>query len=202
MAPLESLVSSFKGWVRPRPAALESSILSTLPSEILARIAIFLPAVSAASFALCCTPLYTLLAIPYLKCKHGHHHFKTSEFLSLLERDLKDYIACYHCAKLHAIKPNKKHTSQASRCDISVCSLMRQYVGYHFSYIVFQMAMKRHRQDADTRSLLKLLHSDAISSAGDIQLTSSTRISNGRLIARRRYIFVVHHGNDGPFSKN
>lgn len=85
MAPLESLIYLIKGLVRPMSAALESSILSKLPPELLTLIATFLPAASAASFALCCTPLYTLLAILYLKCKHGHHHFKMSEFLSLVE---------------------------------------------------------------------------------------------------------------------
>ncbi|KFY93002.1 hypothetical protein V498_04619 [Pseudogymnoascus sp. VKM F-4517 (FW-2822)] len=202
MAPLESLIYLIKGLVRPMSAALESSILSKLPPELLTLIATFLPAASAASFALCCTPLYTLLAILYLKCKHGHHHFKMSEFLSLVERDLKDFIACYHCAKLHTIKPDKKHIKRASRCDSSVCSLMSRYIGYHFSYIVFQMAMKRHRQDADTRSLLRLLQSYEINAAGDMQSTSSTRIINGQLIARRRCILIVHRGNEGPFSKN
>ncbi|KAL5354659.1 hypothetical protein ACLOAV_000748 [Pseudogymnoascus australis] len=186
MAPLESLIYLIKGLVRPMSAALESSIHSKLPPELLTLIATFLPAASAASFALCCTPLYTLLAIPYLKCKHGHHHFKMSEFLILVERDLKDFIACYHCVKLHTIKPDKKHIKRASRCDSSVCSLMSRYIGYHFSYIVFQMAMKRHRQDADTRSLLRLLQSDEINAAAH----------------RPPYILIVHRGNEGPFSKN
>lgn len=199
MAPLKSLISLFKGRVRPNPAALESSILSKLPPELLTHIATFLPAASAASFALCCTPLYALLAIPYLKCKRGHHPFKTSELLSLLARDLTDYIACYHCAKLHTIKRDRKHISDDSRCDIRVCSLMRRYIDIRFSYSIFQMAMKRYRQGVDSSSLLRLLHYDKSNDRCDVRVAMSMRIANGTLITRKKWVIVAHRGNDGLF---
>ncbi|KFY34084.1 hypothetical protein V494_07068 [Pseudogymnoascus sp. VKM F-4513 (FW-928)] len=202
MAPLESILSLFKRQVPPEPAALEFSILSKLPPELFAYIAAFLPAASAASFAICCKPLCNLLAIPYFKCKRGHYPFKTSELLSLLERDLKNYIACYHCAKLHTIKCDKKYTLRASRCDIRVCGLTDDYINWNFSYVVFQMAMKRHRQGADSRSLRKLLHYDSINETRDVRVTSSTRIINHALIIRHKYIFAVHGGNEDLFSNN
>lgn len=200
MTPLETLLSVFKR--RLKPDALKSSILSKLPPELLSHIATFLPAVSAASFALCCTPLYALLAIPYLKCKRGHHPFKTSELLILLQRDLKDYIACYHCEKLHTIKNDKRHIVQSSRCDSRVCRLMGRYIDLSFSYVIFQMAMKRHRQGGNSRPLLKLLRYDGLNTSRDVRVTNSARIASGALITRHRYIFVVHRGNDGPFSTN
>lgn len=201
MAPLETLLSIFKR--RLKPDALESSSLSKLPPELLAHIATFLPAASAASFALCCTPVYALLAIPYLKCKRGHHPFKRSEFLSLLERDLKDYIACYHCAKLHTIKFDRKHILDSSRCDSRVSHLIDKYIGFKFSHVVFQMAMKRHRQGSySCWPLLRLLDTDKFSTKQhDFRETSSVKIANGTLIARHRSTFIIHRGNDGKFSK-
>lgn len=76
---------------------------------------------------------------------------------------------------------------------------MDRYIDVDFSYVVFQMAMKRNRQGADSQSLLKLLHYDKFNDRRDVQTSLSTRIANGALITRHRYIFIVHRGNDGLF---
>lgn len=139
---------------RPTP---DSSTIGKLPPELLLRIATYLPPTSAGALSLCSKRLYALLAIPYLKCQHGHSPFSTAEFLCLLETGLPNHIVCYYCDKLHAIKHLRRHIKYATRCDVKVNELMRTYIHPRFSYVIFQMAMKRHRQGLDHSSLLNLL---------------------------------------------
>ncbi|OBT63799.1 hypothetical protein VE03_06931 [Pseudogymnoascus sp. 23342-1-I1] len=156
--------------------AADSSALSQLPPELILRIASYLLSTSAGAFSLCTKRLYALLAIPYLKCQHGYPPFNKSEFLRLLEPSLPDHIVCYHCEKLHAIKHSKRHIQFTKRCDIKVNESMRSYIHPRFSYVVFQMVMKRYRQGLDYSSLLKLLPYDEWSWVGPDQIKASTRI--------------------------
>ena len=150
---------------------------------------------------MCSKALYALLAIPYLKCRRGHHSFDTTEFLKLLEPDLPDHVACYYCEKLHEIKRLKRHTNEDKRCDIRVSNTIRYNTHFTFSYTIFQMAMKRHRQGASTAALLKHLAYNEHVPPGDIRLTASPRIRNGSLLLRNQYIFIIHRGNDSSLGE-
>ena len=80
---------------RPRPFPLESSALSKLPLELILHIARFLPPDSAPSFSLCCQPIYFILRTQYLKALEENEQLDRYKFLTLLERELPNYIACY-----------------------------------------------------------------------------------------------------------
>ncbi|ELR08051.1 hypothetical protein GMDG_08592 [Pseudogymnoascus destructans 20631-21] len=158
------------------------------------------PPASAGAFSLCSKRLYALLAIPYLKCLHGHPPFSTAEFLRLLEPDLPDHIVCYYCEKLHKIKRLERHIKFTKRCDIPVNEAMRSYIHPRFSYVIFQMAMKRHRQGLDYSSPLKLLSYNEWSWIGPDEIKTSFRIVDGSLLLRQQHILLVHPNNDQMFT--
>lgn len=152
---------------RPRPIALESSALSKLPPELILCIARFLPPESAASFSLCCRPIYFALGTQYLKALEDDEQLDRYKFLTLLERDLPNYILCYYCKKLHGINNAYRHIYsnrrylgsnrylQCWKADYE--SLTHIYIHGGFSFTVFQMTMKLYRQGLDYPKLLDLL---------------------------------------------
>lgn len=183
-----------------RTTTANPKTFAQLPPELVLRIASFLPPTSAGALSLCCKDMYTLLAIPYLKCRRGHPAFKIGEFLRLLEPDLPDHIVCYHCERLHEIKHAQRHLPFDRRCDILVNELMRTYIHPRFSYVIFQMVMKRHRQGLDYSSLLKLLSYGDIDSEGETRTDASCRVVDGSLLVRQQDVFVVHAKYDILFS--
>ena len=136
----------------PRPAALELSELSKLPPELILHIARFLPPESTLSFSLCCRPIYiTFGPQVFRNLAQNSQHF---EFLTLLARDLPNHVPCYYCKKLHAIEKAQQHIFSAYRDDITWLPCWKanhNFTFYHlhknFSFTVFQMAMKRYRQE-------------------------------------------------------
>ncbi|KFY82791.1 hypothetical protein V500_10331 [Pseudogymnoascus sp. VKM F-4518 (FW-2643)] len=186
----------------PKNSTIDSSILGKLPPELLLRIAAYLSPTSAGAFSLCSKRLYALLAIPYLKCQNGHSPFSTAEFLRLLEPGLPDHIVCYFCEKLHAMKSPERHLRYTKRCDMKVNQSMRTYIHPRFSYVIFQMAMKRHRQGLDCSSLVKLLSYSEWSWVGPDEIKTSSRIVDGSLLLRQQYILLVHPNNDMLFTRD
>lgn len=200
---LRSLLYSAGIWHRKRPIALKFSILSTLPLELLLIIARFLPPVSAISFSLCCTPLYSLISQNDLKSVKGGH-FDAYALLLLLERDLPEYTACYYCRKLHAVKhakryiPSTKYYGGWIRRQSPHCLLddlqVRNWIHRDFSTAVFRMMMKRHRQGSDCSMFLELLspkwqifyHAKHIG-----QIASWCRIVRGSLFVRHQAVFPL-----------
>lgn len=197
----EVLRSLAKLAVYPKKPTIDSSTLGKLPPELLLRIAAYLSPTSAGAFSLCSKRLYALLAIPYLKCQNGHSPFSTDEFLRLLEPGLPDHIVCYYCEKLHAIKGPERHLSYTKRCDMTVNQSMRTYIHPRFSYVIFQMVMKRHRQGLDHSPLLKLLSYSEWSWVGPDETKTSSRIVDGSFLLRQQHILLVHPNNDTFFTR-
>lgn len=124
--------------------------LVDLPMEIVQHIASFLPTSSAAALALCSHSLNRVLGTQYWDNLRGPHQEGRENFLSLLEKDLPDYILCQRCAKLHL--PDKQRfldvylSSEWRPCfkaDMSD-NIMRHY-HYICRFEHVQMAMKQHR---------------------------------------------------------
>jgi len=211
MAFLKSLLYSTGIWHQKRPRPLEFSILSKLPLELVAIIAQFLPPVSAVSFSLCCTLIYFLIGAKYLnKAKQGR--FDTYALLALLERDLSDQIACYHCKKFHAIKHAKRYiyskkyyTGWIPR-QMPLCLLAdsqaRSWIHLDFSTSVFRMVMKRYRQGIDCSMFLELLspqwqifyHAEHIG-----KIASWCRIVRGSLLVRNQAVFPLRPSESMKF---
>jgi hypothetical protein len=189
---------------QPRPIALESSALGKLPLELILRIAQFLPPDSASSFSLCCRPIYFTLGTQYLKALEENEQLDRYKFLTLLERELPNYIACYYCKKLHAINKARRHlysNRYYSRADgylpcwIADLELGTDFFIHNdFSFTVFQMAMKLHRQGLDCSKLLNLLSYKTRTRFryGYVeQRTALTQIVAGSLFIREQRIFMI-----------
>ena len=88
----------------PSEILQQSSTFSMLPSEILQHISDFLPVSSAVSFALCSRKILWLLGDQALRSLRSADQILERElFLSLLERDLSDWLFCHHCTLFHPV---------------------------------------------------------------------------------------------------
>lgn len=191
---------------KPRPIALESSLLGCLPLELIIYIAQFLPPESTLSFSLCCWPIYSILKSQYTKIIKDDQELNRYEFLALLERDLPGYILCYHCRTLHAIKKAHQYSYEHWRwhhkgnmlpcCKADFVESSYFYIHPAFSVTAFQMAMKLYRQGLDHSKLLKLLsyHSDTYadhtcSTVEKCNVTS--KIVAGYMIIREQRRFMI-----------
>jgi hypothetical protein len=203
----KSFLLSFGLWRRPRPIALEFSVLAKLPPELIIYVAEFLPPISATSFSLCCTQVYSLIAAQYLGTRRDNKGFDSFELLALLERDLPNHLACYYCRKFHEMKHAERYIYYfGNPCWIANLRLsVMWYIHWDFSFVVFQMVMKRHRQGADCSSLLDLLSWKERSYAypRDFKrMTSLCRIVDGSLLVRSLLVFLVPPPTDVPFESS
>jgi hypothetical protein len=192
-------------WRRPqpqhRPVALKSSVLGTLPNEIILQIISFLPPESAASFSLCCLQIYSRLGRECLKSleEEPSDRFK---FLAILEREHSEYMLCYYCKKLHKICLPEQYLLYWTPDIFQTCAgklLLcwkeeNRHWGYlhpDFSFAVVQMAMKRYHQGRDYSDLLKGLSRNARSrqTGRDFwQHKSLARIIDGSFLYREQFI--------------
>jgi hypothetical protein len=195
-------------WFHPqsRPIALESSSLRSLPLELILHIAQFLPPESTLSFCLCCWPIYSTLKSQYVKIIKDDQQLDCYKFLKLLERDLPDYISCYYCRKLHAIKKAHQYLYYNWRyynmgyvlpcCQVDFNTMTYLYIHPAFSFTVFHMTMKLYRQGSDYSKLLKLLshqsetHFDGSYSTVE-KRTASSEIVAGSLFIREQRRFMI-----------
>jgi hypothetical protein len=203
---IKRILSRLRLWYQPRPNALESSFIGKLPPEIILYIREFLPHASAAAFSLCCTSLCSILgADAFAAIKDGDELETMREYLALLERDLPNHLACFYCSKLHSIKEARSYRRSSNyRCrwngtgppqcweaDLHLGTF--SYIHWDFSYIVFQMAMKRYRQGLDFTGLLRLLCKRVVTQTQreyTHQTSAQARIVAGRLLVRTQEIFV------------
>ncbi len=189
---------------RPRPVALESSMLGNLPLELILYIARFLPPESASSFSLCCRPIYFTLGTQYLKTLEEDQQLDRYNFLALLERDLPNYISCYYCKKLHGINKAYRHTYYNRRflgrnrwltCWKADSEFMTYiYIHERFSFTIFQMTMKLYRQGLDYSKLLNLLSYKTKTNFRHCyveQRMALARIVAGSLLIREQKIVMI-----------
>ena len=191
--------------------ALNLSTLARLPPELIIHVSSFLSPIEAAAFSLCCTRVYSVLATKYIKPGRCLENFDTFEFLTILQRDLPDHVPCYPCERLHDIKQVENQgksydwsslRSRMSWCrneDIQVSTEI--YIHSGFSFLIFQMAMKRHYQGLDSTSLLALLsHKTDVRPewCGIKTVTASPRIIGGSLLVRKHWAYLVRRPQDLP----
>ena len=181
---------------------LNLSFLGRLPPDLIIYITRFLPPDAAASFALCCYSIYTILGTRYWEAlRTQDQQQQRLAFLTLLERDLPQYIVCYPCRILHlpheeslqnwAKQPTRDILSLVTPCSREhFRGRIYKYIHLHFRFSNFQMAMKRYR--------LGLPYSDHLSRLGcdrtDILLyqhITHAKIIAGSLILRIQYIFLT-----------
>ena len=209
--PPHPVVSVLKARTLNRPDALVSSILAKLPSELIICIAEFLPPIAATCFSLCCRHIYSLLAIQCRERYRNEKNFDTFELLEVLERDLPGHISCYRCKKFHAIKHAERHIrpynnslpEKTFRWLIGVQFSISSSSNNVFGIVAFQMAMKRHRQGADSSPLFNPIFPSGSridnNWNGHSKETLLHRIVNGSLLVRNQTVFQVDYASDKPF---
>lgn len=142
------------------------NIFSKLPAELILNITEYLSPGSIGCVSLCCRTTYNAIGSLYVKSLVLYDKY---EFLALLERDLPQYIACYHCDSLHSIKKARRYDwskyknrytkdHREKPCFGPEDSNMA-YVQPSFSFVLFQMAMKLYQQEKDHRTILEMLSS-------------------------------------------
>jgi hypothetical protein len=152
--------------------ALENSFLGEFPQEIIIRIAECLLIASAASFNFCSNAIKNILGARYWEALEAEvPQLELPMFWTLLERDLPDYIFCYHCMILHTGKLEKPARVRKSIPDNPLfrrtSCYVQDFVGGPFIYLYigfrssyFRMAMKQYRLGLDSRFYLDLLARD------------------------------------------
>jgi hypothetical protein len=196
----------------PRLNALEFSALSNLPMEIILQISRLLPPESAASFSICCRPVYFALGTQYLedlRPKEGSTGLHRERLLKLLEKDLPDHIICGICKKLHAINKARRHLRRNRdyfnhlKCWSKDYESTNLYVHGESSSAVFEMTMKRYRQGSDYSDLLDLLSLKTYTThyrRGYVeQRRAAAKVINGSLIVREQKVFMIPATQPIPF---
>lgn len=187
---------------QPRLIALKYSPLARIPVELIQHIDLYLTPASRAAFSLCCSLILSALGSGHLKELKGWDRY---DFLVLLERDLPQYIACDSCKRLHSTKKphdydwteleNRYLDADFRPCFSSDENLRtRKYIHRSFSYPLFRMAMKRHRQGEDIDSLRKILSPKALTwSCNEISLQRSwlARIVDRSFLVIREQTIVL-----------
>jgi hypothetical protein len=190
-----------------RPIALKFSLLGSLPLELILYITQFLPPESTLSFCLCCWPIYSILKSQYVKIIKDDQQLDRYKFLTLLEQDLPDYILCYYCRRLHAMKKAHQYLYYKRRydkgyfvpcCKVDYRTMTDMYIHPAISFTVFRITMKLYRQGFDYSKLLKLLSYQSESrtySNGSYSTiekhTASSKIVAGSLFIREQRRFMI-----------
>jgi hypothetical protein len=208
--PLESPILPRPSSVH-RPIPLESSTLGKLPPEIIVHVTRFLPNASAASFALCCGSIRGILGTRYWGALQAEdQQLEREAFLSLLERDLPDYILCYHCTILHTgnkarhearIQPSTRPHCRykATPCyNEEMLGGVRGYIHDDFRFAVFQKTMKRYRLGLDYSYHLNLLACNTTGRRSiehfPFRCTAQARIIAGSLLLRVQQVVLIPSG--------
>lgn len=190
------ICSFFQARFNPRTSTPEPSALSKLPPELVLCISGFLLPESVLSFSLCCQRVHFIIRAPYLEAlkennETSDHRYK---FLKLLEQDLPDHILCYYCKKLHTISKARQYVSCLPYMKNRDNFLAGFYIHPRFSFVIFQMTMKRHRQGLDPSSLLNFLSFTTITlfeKDYTEQYSTSIRIIADSLLFRQQQIFMI-----------
>ncbi|KAF7861874.1 hypothetical protein EAF04_007756 [Stromatinia cepivora] len=186
---------------RPDPLdALNNSLLSRLPREILQRVAGHLPISSAASFSLSCRHIALVIGTQYTDNLRNSHHDKLM-FLKILEHYFPDQIVCDSCGKFHEIRNAEKYSFNSSfwllpgarpLCtEEDIKNGMDYYMHWKLGTTIFKMVMKHHRyfgHDVRAQQLLKLVVHMGIDNLAT-KNKGECLIKNGSLFTRKCITF-------------
>lgn len=186
---------------------LDLSILGILPPELILCINQFLPLESAASFALTCRPIYFILGTRYWEALRRPDQLQhRMAFLTLLDRDMLEYIVCHPCKKLHlpiqGVDTRWMHQPWNIMRILRPCRLeyhrgrVIEYVHLLFEFTNFQAAMKRYRLGLPFMKYLSLLNDEYMGLAERLPYHSRTQVKviAGSLFLRIQFIFIMSFG--------
>jgi len=189
------------------PKSLENSVLGRFPPEIIIRIAEWLPTASAASFVFSCNAIKSILGTQYWEALNTYDgQLELPMFLTLLERDLPDYIFCYHCMVLHTGRLGRPAGVRESlppqpRYKGGSC-FVEDLIGGPFFYIYrgfrsghFRMAMKQYRLGLDFKFYLGIFARETCHTSCFCQLQQQFRakakIRGGCFLLRLQQVVLL-----------
>lgn len=160
----------------------QSCPFSKLSIEIIQDIARLLPLFSAASFALCCRTMASIIGTQYwqkLRLLEGPRLI----LCQLLERDIPDHIFCYRCRILH----------RPGRVDAPCMKDEIRHGRLHIVFPEFQMAMKRHRLGLGAKDYLDKLAGTLteLRKGYTYQSITAARIVSSNLLVRAKHLFLL-----------
>ena len=127
----------------------QNSPLLALPVEIIQYISVaFLPADAAASLALCSRSMLKILGSQTLRSLN-HSAIERRRFLKNLEKDLPDWLFCYHCLTFHPVDQNGDPYQLWRFFNERKCVRVNGVVSigyvYHIRYEYVQLLMRNYR---------------------------------------------------------
>jgi hypothetical protein len=116
----------------------------------------------------------------------------------MLGREYPDHLECYYCRDMHAVDKVNEYASgwaKSKSCwKLNHKVRTAKFIHPKFSFTVFRMIMKRHRQGTDCDKLLELLayRSGAVREGAQVkQVVTVPKIVNGRLSMRIETVYVI-----------
>jgi hypothetical protein len=182
------------------PITLEPKLLNKLPLELFLHVIDYLPGSSVLSLSLSCKQVKVLIET---YCADRIIGADISTFLTLLERDLPDQVACSACERLHSMENSMRYIPHGLQEEIkrrpNCVSADEEgrpssFVDGNFSTIVFRMVMKSHAQDSKwTPQLLQTLSRNFAKEEDEYTKVHKTeyRIVEGSLLMRTQITFLT-----------
>lgn len=172
-----------------------------LPVEILQIIASFLTPNSAACFILCSKSLQRAIGHQsWLDLRTKDLKKARLSFLIVLQRDLREWLLCYHCEKLHTLSLEPFSATPYLLQNEHPCAYADGFLWllplFGLKFQCAQMIMKLHKLRATENILLDSLSRD-YSSYYDGHFSrchTSARIANDELLVKIAYRVFIRHG--------
>lgn len=176
---------------RSNQAHSTATTLEKLPVELLQHIAAFLGPDSAACFVLCSRSLQWAVGNQsWFALRTKDQKKARISFLNSLQRDLRDWLTCYHCLKLHPFDPEADPQGRFDFAHGHPCSqadgVVQFMPGLRLQFPYAQMIMKAHKLGATDNVYLDSL-SHAHTSDHEHQIPhghTSARIVNNSLLVK------------------
>ncbi|KUJ06978.1 uncharacterized protein LY89DRAFT_743308 [Mollisia scopiformis] len=120
----------------------------------------------------------------------------------LLEQEYPDHLECYYCRDMHSMDEIHKYATGSAESIVfsDPCWKMNSrvrtatFIHPNFSFTVFRMIMKRHRQGKNCDKELNLLayRSGAVREGAQVkQIVAVPKIVDGRMFMRSQTIYVI-----------
>lgn len=198
---LEAQPSNTVGTAESHQKHSSTMTIEKLPLEMLQMIASFLAPDSAACFILCSKFLQRAIGRrSWLDLRNQDQKKARLRFLIVLQRDLPEWLPCYHCEKLNRFSlpplppPPWRYENEhpCAYADGYLC--LRPLLGMQFQYA--QMIMKLHKLRATENIFLDSLSCDhSFRYRGHVaDCHTSARIRKDELLVKIEWRIFIRHG--------
>lgn len=182
------------------PAVTFDKVFDRLPIDIFHHIADFLPLDSVACLTLTRKKLASVIGHrtwPALRAKECRK--ERLNFLYTMQRDLKEWVLCFQCEKLHPTKQKPLLRTERHSVNEDLCSeadgIIELLPNYGLRWQYAHMIMKLNNQLSTDKNWLSAL-SHAIFRRGFPYALCCARIANRELLVKIQYRISLFHDDD------